>query len=288
MARMFRPYRAEDVFGDFSGQATVSNSARASIAGGRHVFDIRHGDSGEWIRYPVDFIIGSKWQQAYATRLSDSRIAVFPVQYSRKKGSWLNYWSVVDGPNSERTDISRFHEVPAGAVYQTSCAPCHTSQLDEREDARRGVIPGSRSARVPRRGDQLRDVSRAVARAHRARQGWRHGSTHEHLHAGELCPPAGGAIRRHLRAMPFAVGGARRAGERGGELLHARCRSIAPTTLIFRRIFRAKRSTGTAGIARPRLSARRSRARSASGKGTRPAVHATTRILPTPPRTRRL
>src|SRR4030095_16213766 len=59
----------------------------------------------------------------------DSRILVFPVQYSRNKSAWLNYWAAVDGPGSERTDISRFHMIPEGAVYQTSCAPCHTSQL---------------------------------------------------------------------------------------------------------------------------------------------------------------
>ena len=168
MARMFRPYRAEDVFGDFSGQATVSNGARASIAGSRHVFDIRQGDSGEWIRYPVDFIIGSKWQQAYATRLSDSRIAVFPVQYSRTQRSWLNYWSVVDGPNSERTDISRFHEVPAGAVYQTSCAPCHTSQLAERSAPTAGSSP-STDRHVFREGGINCEMCHGPSREHIAR-----------------------------------------------------------------------------------------------------------------------
>ena len=132
MARMFRAYRPDDVFGDFSGANTIQDAARALIADGRHVFDIREGDSGRWTRYAVDYVIGSKWQQAYATRLSDSRIVVFPVQYSRVKQSWLNYWRIVDGPNSPRTDIARFHEVPSEGVYDTSCAPCHTSQLRTR------------------------------------------------------------------------------------------------------------------------------------------------------------
>ena len=46
----------------------------------------------------VDYVIGSKWQQAYATRLPDSRILVFPIQYSRLKSAWLNYWAGVDAP----------------------------------------------------------------------------------------------------------------------------------------------------------------------------------------------
>ena len=129
MARMLRPYRPEHVIGDFANGRTVDNRARAVLDGGRHFIEIRRGESPEWTRYPVDYTIGSKWQQAYATTLADQRILVFPVQYSREHGGWLNYWKVVDSPGSVRADIARFHEVPEQAIYQTTCAPCHTSQL---------------------------------------------------------------------------------------------------------------------------------------------------------------
>jgi len=117
------------VVGDFSGGQIVSNRARPVMHEGRHYIDIRESDAAQWTRYPVDYVIGSKWQQAYATRLPDSRILVFPIQYSRQRATWLNYWGDVDAPGSERADISRFHTIPEGAIYQTSCAPCHTSQL---------------------------------------------------------------------------------------------------------------------------------------------------------------
>ena len=129
MARMFRAYRATDVIGDFSAGQTVANRARPTMQDGRHFIDIREGESTQWTRYPVDYVIGSKWQQAYATRLADARILVFPIQYSRNRSAWINYWGVVDAPGSERADISRFHTIPEGAIYQTACAPCHTSQL---------------------------------------------------------------------------------------------------------------------------------------------------------------
>jgi predicted CXXCH cytochrome family protein len=129
MARMFRDYRPADVVGDFSGKQIVSGHARAVTDGTRHFIEIRRGDNGEWVRYPVDYVIGSKWQQAYATKLPDSRLLVFPIQYSRLQSAWVNYWQLVDTPGSPRTDISQFHRAPDEAVYQTTCAPCHTSQL---------------------------------------------------------------------------------------------------------------------------------------------------------------
>ena len=139
MARMFRAYRAADVIGDFAGSQTVSHLARALLHDGRHFIEVRASRSAQWIRYPVDYVIGSKWQQAYATRLPDSRILVFPIQYSRNRSAWVNYWGLVDGPGSERADISRFHTIPNGAIYQTSCAPCHTSQLRFNEGIHRAA-----------------------------------------------------------------------------------------------------------------------------------------------------
>ena len=129
MAKMVRPYRQVDAIGDFQSGQVVANDARPSIVDGRAVIDIRAEGETRWARYPVDYIIGSKWQQAYATRLADGRIAVFPIQYSRIHSKWLNYWEAVDSPGSARTDITRFGDVPDGVVYQSTCAACHTSQL---------------------------------------------------------------------------------------------------------------------------------------------------------------
>jgi predicted CXXCH cytochrome family protein len=131
MARMFRPYRASDVIGDFtSGQIlpddTGKPAARAILQNGRHYVEIRQGD--RWNRYPVDYLIGSKFQQAYATRLASGEIQVFPLQYNRVEKRWVNYWKIIDSPESTRTDISRFGETNPDATYQLTCATCHTSQ----------------------------------------------------------------------------------------------------------------------------------------------------------------
>jgi len=133
MARMFRQYRPENVLGDFEKNNNYADDggfefARMIKNNGRHFFEMRQSE-GPWKRYPVDFTIGSKWQQAYATRLPSGAIHVFPIQYSAVHGRWLNFWKIIDPPGSERTDILAFHKLGTATAYQSNCTPCHTSQL---------------------------------------------------------------------------------------------------------------------------------------------------------------
>jgi predicted CXXCH cytochrome family protein len=132
MGRMFRAYRPQDVIGDFTSSDPVLDDsgkpvARAVLRNGRHFMEIRNGTAG-WKSYPVDYLIGSKWQQGYATKLPGGEIQVFPLQYNVAHRAWVNYWEIKDPANSARTDIARFHEAVPGATYQLECAVCHTSQ----------------------------------------------------------------------------------------------------------------------------------------------------------------
>ncbi len=131
MARMLQSAQHAIILADFSivtefRDRTGRVMARAG-GGLRPYFEFEA--PGGWKRFRVDYAIGSKWQQAYATRLSDERIFVFPVQFNKLQNKWLNYWSVIDPPGSERSDIGRFAELSEATNYQRNCAVCHTSQL---------------------------------------------------------------------------------------------------------------------------------------------------------------
>jgi len=128
MAKMFRPYSADNVMGRFSGEEILAGSARTFAENGQSFIELHNVDSGKWTRYKIDALIGSKWQQAYASMLPDGRLVVLPIQYSKVEGGWLNYWRMVDG-SSTRSDIGHFQGTPEGSLYQKDCAPCHTSQL---------------------------------------------------------------------------------------------------------------------------------------------------------------
>jgi predicted CXXCH cytochrome family protein len=149
MAKMLRPYQAENVIGDFTknnefytggdiqylhGKLNVLPGkeqklfARMVMRSGKHYFEIQQSD-GSWHSYPVDYTIGSKWQQAYATKLSNGQIHVFPIQYSVLEKKWLNYWRSLDGTGSERSDPYNFERLDDSTSYQVKCAVCHTSQL---------------------------------------------------------------------------------------------------------------------------------------------------------------
>ena len=113
---------------------TLDRWFRSGIPKGqrRRYFEFRD-DEGSWRRYDVHYTIGSKWQQAYATRLRDGRIHVFPIQYSKIHGKWSNFWKVIDPPGSERADLQAFYRLTSSTSYQLNCAMCHTSQLSTRK-----------------------------------------------------------------------------------------------------------------------------------------------------------
>src|SRR6185437_13941160 len=101
--------------------------ARMIMREGRHYFDLKQHD-GTWHSYPVDYTIGSKFQQAYATRLPNGQIHVFPIQYNAPHKQWINYWKIIDLPGSERADLGSWETLGASTSYQAICAVCHTSQ----------------------------------------------------------------------------------------------------------------------------------------------------------------
>ena len=149
MSKMLRPYSPQNVLGDFqrnneffldddaeylNGKLNVTRGqnrvrfARMVIRDGRHYFDIEQLD-GKWHPYPVDYTIGSKFQQAYATKLPNGEIHVFPIQYSKLTHQWINYWKIIDAPGSERADLRAWEKLGPATSYQAICAVCHTSQL---------------------------------------------------------------------------------------------------------------------------------------------------------------
>jgi predicted CXXCH cytochrome family protein len=130
MARMLRPYQKENIIGDFSPGSEFKDDGSVVRMGSdsRPYFEVQDSD-GQWQRFHVDYTIGSKWQQAYATRLGDSSFQVFPIEYNVLRKAWVNYWKVIDPPGSPRDNIANFPKLSAVTNYQENCAVCHTSQL---------------------------------------------------------------------------------------------------------------------------------------------------------------
>lgn len=137
MARMLREYKPENVMGDFSPgsefrDATHSTTIRMGTDS-RPYFELKDA-RGNWERFRVDYTIGSKWQQGYATRLPDGRLQVLPIEYNTLRKAWINYWEMIDPPSSERAVIANFTKLTEATNYQQNCAICHTSQLRASSD----------------------------------------------------------------------------------------------------------------------------------------------------------
>jgi tetratricopeptide (TPR) repeat protein len=134
-ARMFRPYKFGNVFGDFDNVTYADETgtvvAKLTHDSTRHYFDILD-NYGKWHHYRVDYTIGAKWQQTYATRLPSGEIQVMPLQYNRDQKKWSAFWKTIDAPKSERAQVTNFPNLTWETAYLPHCGPCHTSQLRAR------------------------------------------------------------------------------------------------------------------------------------------------------------
>ncbi len=130
--RMLRPYEFANVFGDFN-KATYADEtgkvvARMTHDEAQHYFETLDTED-RWHRYRVDYTIGVKWQQTYATRLPNGEIQVFPLQYNRLEKRWVAFWKMIDTPKSERGNVVNFSRHSSDTAYLAHCGACHTSQL---------------------------------------------------------------------------------------------------------------------------------------------------------------
>lgn len=154
MAKMFRPYEPQNIIGDFKhnnvfyegddvalkrdGELQITRGkdrklfARMVMVHGRPCFQIRQSD-GRWKLYRVDYTIGSKWEQAYATQLPNGEIHVFPIQYNALRHRWVNFWKIIDVPGSERSNPENWQRLDLSTNYKANCAVCHTSQLRNKQ-----------------------------------------------------------------------------------------------------------------------------------------------------------
>ena len=131
-ARMMRPYKFENVFGDFNNATYADETgkivARMTHDDTQHYFDTLD-TKNQWHHYRVDYTIGAKWQQTYATRLPNGEIQVFPLQYNRLENRWVAFWKMIDTPKAERGTVVNFSRLSPDTAYLAHCGPCHTSQL---------------------------------------------------------------------------------------------------------------------------------------------------------------
>ena len=132
MAKMLREYKLENIIGDFSPGTEFKDEEGVPLvrmgADTRPYFDVKDS-KGKWRRFHVDYTIGSKWQQGYATKLPDGSFHVLPIEYNVLRKAWVNYWKIIDPPGSARAVITDFPELSPATNYQENCAICHSSQL---------------------------------------------------------------------------------------------------------------------------------------------------------------
>lgn len=138
MAKMLHKLEPGAVIGDFRRLNEDERGARGVVEGGKYFIELLR-TGGRWDRFALEYVIGSKWQQAYATKSASGELHVLPVQFNRVADKWINYWRMIDPPESARAETAEFHRLREVTSYQQNCAPCHTSQFEEKGFLEPGV-----------------------------------------------------------------------------------------------------------------------------------------------------
>ena len=112
--------------------------ARMRKEGARYVMELRHPDGERYVEFPVKYVIGYQYRQAYVFQAWDWQtgeptgvLRRFPLQWSVKRGEFFPYWNMQE--KSEPT-IPDLWQQMTGATHNSAwnlfCARCHTTNLE--------------------------------------------------------------------------------------------------------------------------------------------------------------
>ena len=128
--------KPENILGDFSASAQLQR--RAPIPSGETAVLTLMSLTifGKAPAALIDYTIGSKWQQTYATKLCPTAACrFFPFNTIASTKSWVNYWSIIDPPGSARAIITIPKLLPESQIingtapYATRPANCERHRL---------------------------------------------------------------------------------------------------------------------------------------------------------------
>lgn len=140
-AKMTRPASARSVVGDFDNASWTIEEQQAHAEPGQqpvaHMYQqdgqyfmaLLHPVSGQFVPFPIEYVIGYQYRQVYLTRERDGVLRRLPLQWSTARQNFFAYWNFQE--HSQVTALDLWSQMGSpNSAWNLFCARCHTTKLD--------------------------------------------------------------------------------------------------------------------------------------------------------------
>ena len=131
---MARPATEQSVLGNFSNVEwhlpEQSNPvARMYRENDAYFMALWHPPAARWVPFRVDYVVGYQHRQTYLTREKNGVLRKLPLEWSRTRREFFDYWSFQESRPSSLLDLWHQTQVPNSA-WNLFCARCHVTHLE--------------------------------------------------------------------------------------------------------------------------------------------------------------
>ena len=132
-AKMTRTANRSSVVGDFGDGSwphgdDASPAARMYREGERYFMALRRPDTGVFVPFAIEYVVGYQYRQTYLTREPGGVLRRLPLQWSTSRREFFPYWNFQE--RSEATLEDLWAQMGTlNSAWNLFCARCHTTKL---------------------------------------------------------------------------------------------------------------------------------------------------------------
>lgn len=139
-ANMTHPAGTETIVGDFNDSTWTLPpdvqqlpdddlpAARMYQDNGLYYMALRHPETGQFVPFKIDYVVGYQYRQTYLTRESGGVLRRLPLEWSVAGQQFFPYWNFQEGSTPSVADLWA-QMTSLNSAWNLFCARCHTTHL---------------------------------------------------------------------------------------------------------------------------------------------------------------
>ncbi|MCL4872024.1 MAG: hypothetical protein KJ063_23940 [Anaerolineae bacterium] len=109
-------------------EADKEPAAKMFTRNGNYYMALRHPNSGQYIPFEIEYVIGYQYRQEYLFREEGGVLRRLPLQWSVEQQAYFSYWNFQEGSMPSFEDFWA-QMTSLNSAWNLFCARCHTTSL---------------------------------------------------------------------------------------------------------------------------------------------------------------